>query len=91
MQKYSPKALAIATLPNTLITGTNTIEEPKSEHISINVTFLPLTVVPNGGGRNGGKPALKIINLINIQLGNLKKGTIFDSEMWIVLVTLWYR
>lgn len=54
-----PKALAIATFPNTPMTGTKTIDEPRSEHISTNVTFLPPNDVSNGGIDNDGRPSLR--------------------------------
>jgi len=55
---YIPNALAMATFPRTAITGTNIIEEPSSQHISMKLTVLPFNSVPNGGSFNGGKPDL---------------------------------
>ena len=55
-----PKALAMATLPSTAITGTINMEEPRSEHISMKLTSLPSgKTVENGGRRNDGRPSLE--------------------------------
>lgn len=59
VDENSPKALAIATLPSTAMIGTNTIDEPRSEHISTKDTSRPSISVPNGGGCTLGKPSLK--------------------------------
>lgn len=52
----SPKALAIATFPRTAITGTRTIDEPKSDTISLKVTVRFSRTVENGGSSTEGMP-----------------------------------
>lgn len=69
---YKPNALAMATFPRTAITGTNIMEDPRFIHISMKLTVLPFTSVPNGGNFNGGKPDLTCplkytYTLINIE------------------------
>lgn len=49
----------MATLPKTPMIGTITIEEPRSEHISMKDTFRSPIVVWKGGRDSGGNPALK--------------------------------
>lgn len=51
----------MATFPSTPIIGTNTIDDPRSEHISMNETFTSPISVPNGGGDHEGRPSLKQI------------------------------
>lgn len=46
----------MATFPRTAITGTNIIEDPRSEHISMKLIVLPFNIVPNGGNFKLGKP-----------------------------------
>lgn len=48
----------MATFPRTAITGTNIIDDPRSQHISIKLSVLPFTSVPKGGNFKGGKPDL---------------------------------
>lgn len=55
---YLPNALAIATFPSTPMTGTKTIDDPRSETISMNVTFLSPIVVSKGGADHDGRPSL---------------------------------
>jgi len=55
---YLPNALAMATFPRTAITGTNIMEDPRSQHILMKLTGVPFISVPNGGNFNGGKPDL---------------------------------
>lgn len=50
----------MATLPNTAITGTINMEEPRSEHISMKPTSLPSSrTVENGGQWSEGRPSLE--------------------------------
>lgn len=53
-----PNALAMATFPRTAITGTNIMEDPRSQHILMKLTDVPFISVPNGGNFNGGNPDL---------------------------------
>jgi len=48
----------MATFPRTAITGTNIMEEPRSQHILMKLTGVPFISVPNGGNFNGGNPDL---------------------------------
>lgn len=48
----------MATFPRTAITGTNIMDDPRSQHMSIKLIVLPFTSVPNGGNFKGGKPDL---------------------------------
>jgi hypothetical protein len=48
----------MATFPRTAITGTNIMEDPRSQHILMKLTGVPFISVPNGGNFNGGKPDL---------------------------------
>lgn len=54
----SQNAFAIATFPKTAITGTSTMEDPSSAHMSTNPKVLFPTTVENGGSWNGGSPDL---------------------------------
>jgi len=48
----------MATFPRTAITGTNIMEDPRSQHILMKLTGVPFISVPKGGNFNGGKPDL---------------------------------
>lgn len=48
----------MATFPSTAITGTNIMEDPRSQHILMKLTGVPFISVPNGGNFNGGNPDL---------------------------------
>jgi len=48
----------MATFPRTAITGTNIMEDPRSQHILMKLTGVPFISVPNGGNFNGGNPDL---------------------------------
>lgn len=54
------KALAMATTSNIATKGIEAKEAPTVLSISLNGTSVPLMVVPNGGIRNGGKPAVTL-------------------------------
>lgn len=53
------------------MTGTKTIDDPRSETISMNVTFLSPIVVSKGGADHDGRPSL----------GQEKKIIIFVKNM----------
>lgn len=53
---YLPKAFAMATFPNTAMTGTKNTELPRSPNISGNVLVLLFSTVLKGGTLNSGNP-----------------------------------
>lgn len=61
----------MATFPRTAITGTNTMEDPRSQHILMKLTAVPFISVPNGGSFNGGNPDLTFPLNIHINLNQL--------------------
>jgi len=67
----------MATFPRTAITGTNIMEDPRSQHILMKLTDVPFISVPNGGNFNGGNPDLTF----PLKYGRLKSILVQKSIM----------